>query len=70
MDITKLLVVAVLIGIIASLGSALFQLTRAGNDPGKMVRALTIRVGLSVALFLVLLIAWRLGYIQPHGIGR
>jgi hypothetical protein len=70
MDITRLLVVAVLIGIIASLGSALFQLTRSGNDPAKMVRALTIRVGLSVALFLVLLIAWRLGYIQPHGVGR
>jgi hypothetical protein len=69
MDIARLLVVAVLIGIIASMGSALYQLTR-GGDSRKMVRALTVRVALSVALFLVLLIAWRLGYIQPHGVGR
>ena len=33
-----------------------------------MVRALTLRVGLSVGLFLLLLGAWRLGYIQPHGV--
>jgi hypothetical protein len=33
-----------------------------------MVRALTVRITLSVLLFIVLLIAWRMGAIQPHGI--
>jgi hypothetical protein len=31
------------------------------------VRALTWRIGLSVALFLLLLLGWYLGLIQPHG---
>jgi hypothetical protein len=33
-----------------------------------MVRALTVRIGLSVVLFLCLLAAWKLGYIQPGGL--
>ena len=32
-----------------------------------MARALTIRVGLSILLFVLLLVAWRLGWIQPRG---
>ena len=36
----------------------------------KMLRALTLRVGLSVALFLLLFIAWSLGLIEPHGVNR
>lgn len=65
----KLLVIAILAGIVLSLGSAMFQLTRAQGDPKKMLRALTWRVGLSVGLFLLLLVAWRLGIIRPHGLG-
>jgi len=65
MDLVRLLIIAVLVAIIWSLGSALFQLTR-GGDSQKLLRALTWRVSLSVALFLLMLIAWRLGLIQPH----
>jgi Protein of unknown function (DUF2909) len=68
MDLTRLLIVAALFAIIASLGSALFQLSRGQGDSRKMLRALTWRISLSVALFLLLLLAWRLGYIQPHGL--
>jgi len=35
-----------------------------------MVLALTVRVALSVALFLALMGAWALGLIQPLGAGR
>jgi hypothetical protein len=35
-----------------------------------MARALTIRVGLSVALFILLMLAWYNGLITPHGITR
>jgi hypothetical protein len=66
MDLGRLIVIAVLIAIVASLGSALFQLSRGQGDSGRMLRALTWRVGLSVGLFLALVILWRLGYIQPH----
>ena len=34
----------------------------------RMARALAVRVGVSVVLFICVLLAWKLGYIQPHGI--
>lgn len=66
MDLGRLIVIAVLVAIIASLGSALFQLSRSDRDSKKMLRALTWRVGLSVGLFVALLVLWRMGYIRPH----
>ncbi len=68
MDIGRLIVVAVLIGIIASLASAAFQLAGGKGDSGKMLKALTWRIGMSVALFVVLLLAWKSGIIRPHGL--
>jgi hypothetical protein len=70
MSLIKILIVIVLIAIILSLGSGLFHLVNDKGDSKKMVRALTIRVGLSVALFILLFIAWQQGIIQPHGLGR
>jgi cytochrome bd-type quinol oxidase subunit 2 len=73
-DLFRIVVVVVLIGIVVSLGSALFHLTtNKGDSPessAKMARALTVRVGLSVGLFLLLLFAWSQGWIQPHAVGR
>ena len=68
MDLPRLLVIAVLAGILFSLGSALFHLTSDRGDPRRLLRALTLRIGLSVALFLLLFVAWYLGLIRPHGI--
>lgn len=64
------LVIVVLIAIVASLGSALRHLSRGGGaeDSRKMARALTIRISLSIALFALLLVAWYLGLITPHGL--
>jgi hypothetical protein len=67
----RLLVVGLLIAIVVSLGSALRHLSRGSNsaeDSRKMARALTIRISLSIALFALLIIAWYLGLIQPHGL--
>ncbi len=68
MELFQILVVCVLVGIVASLGNALFHLSRGQGDSRKMVRALTLRVGLSVGLFLLLIAAWAMGIISPHGI--
>jgi cytochrome b561 len=68
MDIGRLVIIAVLFAIIFSLGSALVQMSRGTGDSQKMLRALTWRIGLSVGLFLILLLAWRMGYIRPHGL--
>ncbi len=68
MDAIKILIIIALFAIVFSLGSALFHLSRGKGDPQKMVRALTIRIGLSVALFILLMIAWANGLITPHGL--
>jgi cytochrome bd-type quinol oxidase subunit 2 len=60
------------LAILASLGAALFFMMKDGRDgkakTSNMARALALRVGLSIAVFLCILIAWKLGYIQPTGI--
>ena len=63
----RLLIVGCLLAIVLSLGSALVHLVRDKGESKKMARALTIRVGLSVLLFVLLIVAWLLGWIQPHG---
>ncbi|MBT2303472.1 twin transmembrane helix small protein [Variovorax paradoxus] len=72
MRVMKYLVALAFVGILASLGFALFFMLRDGREgrakSGGMVRALTVRIGLSVVLFLCLLAAWKLGYIQPGGL--
>jgi hypothetical protein len=68
-SVLRILIILVLLAIVASLGQALFHLTSARGDSRRMARALTIRVGLSVALFLLLMIAWYAGLISPHGLG-
>lgn len=70
MPIIKILIVACLIGIVASLASGLFHLVSDKGESNKMVSALTVRIVLSVALFVLLFIAWRTGMLQPHGLNR
>ena len=70
MEGIRVIVILVLLAIVWSLGTALFHLSRPGGDSKKMVRALTLRVGLSLFLFLLLMLAWRAGLIEPHGVGR
>jgi hypothetical protein len=63
----KIFVVLLLVLILFSLASGFFFLVYRKSPSDKaMVNSLTVRIGLSVALFLMLFIAWYLGYIQPH----
>ncbi|AAU90646.1 hypothetical protein MCA0130 [Methylococcus capsulatus str. Bath] len=65
----KVLIVLVLVVIVASLGSALFYLVKDGDRRSpRTVRALTVRIGLSIALFLALLLGYALGFLRPHGL--
>jgi hypothetical protein len=65
----RLLILIVLIAILASLGVALGFIVRRSSSSSRTVRALTVRIALSVALFIFLLFAWAVGWIQPHGLG-
>ncbi len=62
----KIIVVVALVAILASLFSALFAIVR-GRSTGT-IRALTLRIGLSLALFVFLMIAYAMGLISPHGL--
>jgi cytochrome bd-type quinol oxidase subunit 2 len=66
------LVALAFLAILASLGSALFFMLKDGSNgkakTSNMARALAFRVGFSILLFLCILIAWKMGYIQPTGI--
>jgi hypothetical protein len=68
----KIIIGIAFLGIIISLGAAgLFMLRRPDPDKPKnksMVNALTLRIGISVTLFVLILLLWYLGYIEPTGI--
>ncbi len=65
----KILVAVAFLMILGSLGSALFFLMRDKGKSNRTVHALALRVGLSITLFLLLMAAHYLGWIQPTGIG-
>ncbi|MBK7982719.1 MAG: twin transmembrane helix small protein [Candidatus Competibacteraceae bacterium] len=66
--IIKLVVFILLLMILGSLGSGLFFLINDHGQNHRMVKALTLRIGLSVALFVLLMLAYAVGLITPHGL--
>lgn len=58
--------------VLIALAAALFFMMRTGQEDDskgkKMATALALRIGLSIVLFVCILIAWKLGYIQPTGL--
>ena len=64
----KILVVLIFIAILASLGSALFSFMKDHGQSNRTVRALTLRIGLSIGLFALVMVLAATGQIQPHGI--
>ena len=66
------LVAIAFLAILASLGAALFFMMKDGTEgkakTSNMARALAFRIGISVVLFICILTAWKLGYIQPTGL--
>ena len=61
-------IVVALLAIVASLGVALVRLVQDKGRTDRTVKALTFRIGLSFALFLLLLFGFLSGMIVPHGV--
>ena len=61
----KTIVLVLLAAIIVSLGSGLFFLTRDDKGSPRVLRALKIRVALSLALLVFLVLAFYSGWIAP-----
>jgi hypothetical protein len=70
----SIVIAIALVAILGALASAgVFMLRRPRDDASpegdkRMARALAVRVGVSVALFLFILVAWKLGWIAPKGL--
>jgi predicted metal-dependent hydrolase len=72
----KTVMVLMLVAVVVALASAgIFMLRKdpGGHVPGAarnrlMARALAVRVGLSVALFLFMLLSWYMGWVRPTGL--
>lgn len=63
--IVKAIVITTLIVIVFSLGSALFSLVRDKGQSERTVKALTIRIGLSIALLAFVMLCGKLGLLTP-----
>jgi hypothetical protein len=62
-----LLVLACLLTVLVSLGLGLYHLSRGTpQDSDKLLRALTVRITVSLLLFALLMLAWHFGLISPH----
>ena len=68
----KIVMVVMLVLVVAALaGAGLVMLSRPKDGVGplrQMARALRVRVGLSVALFLFVLLSWAMGWVRPGGL--
>jgi hypothetical protein len=68
----KFIVVGLLLAVVIALFSGLYALMKGGSEGQpeagrtRMVRSLTWRIGLSIALFIILLVALRFGWIQSQ----
>ena len=64
--LAKIIIIILMLIVISALFSGLINLVRGKNI--SMVRSLTWRIGLSIALFIFLFIAFKFNLITPHGI--
>ena len=69
MKIVFLLAIGAIVLALALAGRALLRDGRDGRPKSnRMLHALALRVGLSVALFVFILVAYKMGWIQPTGV--
>jgi len=66
--IVKIIVISTLIAIVFSLASAMFSLVKDKGQSDRTVKALTIRIGLSIALLAFVLLSGKFGLLTPSAI--
>lgn len=64
--LVKVIIVITLIVIVGSLFSALFFLVKDKSGGERTAKALTIRIGLSITLFILLMVGYYFGLIGQH----
>ncbi|HEX5663579.1 MULTISPECIES: twin transmembrane helix small protein [unclassified Lysobacter] len=69
-SLKTLLIIAFLLLILWNLGAGLYYMLVDKGQTKRTVNALTRRIGLSVALILMVVLSIWMGWITPHGVGR
>ena len=69
-SLKTLLIVGVLILILWNLGAGLYYMLVDKGQTKRTVNSLTKRIALSIGLILFVVLAIKLGWITPHGVGR
>ena len=69
-SLKTLLIIAFLLLILWNLGAGLYYMLVDKGQTKRTVNALTRRIGLSVALVVMVVLSIWMGWITPHGVGR
>ncbi len=64
----KTIIAIMLLLVVLSMAASLFTLVKDGESTDRTVKFLTIRIALSIGVFLFIATAFFMGWIQPHGI--
>ncbi len=67
--LSKVLILLFLAAIVYNLGAGLYFMISDKGGSDRMLKALTRRIGLSVLLIVLVILAIATGLIKPHGIG-
>lgn len=68
MTIIKIIIVLLLLLILLSLAAGMFSLVKDRGDSNRTVKFLSMRIALSIFVFLFIAFSFYMGWIQPHGI--
>ena len=68
MLIVKIIIVVLLGLIVLSLAAGMFSMIKDQENSDRTVKMLTIRIVLSIVIFIFIFISFYMGWIQPHGV--
>ncbi|NKB77014.1 MAG: DUF2909 family protein [Gammaproteobacteria bacterium] len=66
----KLIIVLLLLFVIGSLATSFYFLVKDPSSSTRVVKTLTVRIGLSIFIMLLLFLGSQFGLIEPHGFGQ
>ncbi len=62
----KTIIIFVLFLVVSSLFTALYSMIKDRGQSNRTVKILSMRIGLSIVLLIVMMIGYQLGWINPH----
>ena len=66
----KLIIVILLLFVVASLATSFYYLVKDPSSSKRVVKTLSVRIGLCIFIMILLFVGAQLGLITPHGFGQ